>query len=132
MTNLFSDTSNEEENVEQSPALPEVQNPPRKLNMGNDKDRMEVFRALGAKALTDLYRDDPLVREGIDAQLAMERATKAQPKESANILRNEQGYVSGVSKSVATGIHATTKNQVDLLRAIRADVNKIYGVEEGK
>lgn len=117
-SNLF------EGNVE--PAKAEPQALPRKKNMGNDKDRMEAFREMRAQTIKSLYQNDPLVRQSINAQLASD---DAKPKAAPTVVQyDEAGSVSGVSPSVMRGSHATTKNQTDLIKAIRADINKYHGI----
>lgn len=117
-SNLF------EGNVEPTKAEPQAL--PRKKNMGNDKDRMEDFREIQAQTIKSLYQNDPLVRQSIDAQLASD---DAKSKVAPTIVQyDEAGNVRGVSHSVMRGSHATTKNQTDLIKAIRANINKYHGI----
>jgi|SRR5690348_15494221 len=102
--------------------------PPRKLNLGNDKDRAEYFKQLKNKAIKNLYKNDPLVRQGIDAQLAVEAAKTSSSAKNDNVKYDESGKVTGVSNSVVSGVHATSKNQIALMQALRADINKRYGI----
>jgi hypothetical protein len=113
MNNLFEGNANlfDSEDVENSET---PQAPSRKLNMGNDRDRAELIRQLKAQAIKDLYKSDPIVRQGINAQIATEAA--------------KAGNVTGVNHSVVSGIHATVKNQKELAKALRADINKRYGI----
>jgi hypothetical protein len=101
---------------------------PRKFNLGNDKDRAEYFKQLQTEAITKLYKSDPLIRHSLDVQVALNGVEK--PSKSV-VNFEEAGNVIGVSRSVIRGANATTKNQADLIRAIRANAYKRYGVTNG-
>jgi predicted class III extradiol MEMO1 family dioxygenase len=127
MNNLFEGNANlfDSEDVENSET---PQAPSRKLNMGNDRDRAELIRQLKAQAIKDLYKSDPIVRQGINAQIATEAAKALNQTKSSNVKHDEAGNVTGVNHSVVSGIHATVKNQKELAKALRADINKRYGI----
>lgn len=112
--NIFAANSKEE--ADPTFAHQESKTPPRKFNMGNDKDRYEYYQLLKIKAL-------------VDNPDAIAKPIKVKEKES-NILKDEQGNYSGVKHSVINGIHATIKNQADLLKALRADAYKRHGIKE--
>lgn len=103
--------------------------PTRKLNLGNDRDRKEYLEQLRAKVIADLYKNDPLIRQSLDAQLT---GMDGKARGSTSVVQyGENGNVSGVDKSVIRGTHATTKNQTDLIKALKADAYKRYGVTNG-
>lgn len=112
--NIFAANSKDEARTESAPE--ESKTPPRKFNLGNDKDRYEYYQLLKLKTLM----------ENPDA---IAKPTKVKEKES-NILKDEQGNYSGVKHSVINGIHATVKNQADLLKALRADAYKRHGIKD--
>jgi hypothetical protein len=112
--NIFSANSKEE--AEPTPTHQETKIPPRKFNMGNDKDRYEYYQLLKLKAL-------------VDNPDAIAKPIKVKEKES-NILKDDAGNYSGVKHSVINGIHATVKNQADLLKALRMDAYKRHGIKE--
>lgn len=116
-TNIFEDTDTD------------TPTPSRKLNMGKDKDVKEFMTLLKAKAINDLYKSDPLVRQGIDAQLALDAVRAIKQAKESNVKRDALGNVSGVAHSVVSGAHATVKNQRELALAIQAETYKRYGVE---
>jgi hypothetical protein len=113
---------------ERSDQIEAPQEPPRKLNLGNDKDRAEYWNQLRVKAITELYKGDPLVRAGLEAQAANEAIPSRKTPE--NVVRDEAGNVTGVAKSVMSGTHATDARLKELMKAIRADVNKRYGISQ--
>ncbi|HEY9130367.1 MAG TPA: hypothetical protein VIM98_01315 [Dyella sp.] len=112
--NIFAANSKEETKLTPDHQEPKI--PPRKFNMGNDKDRYEYFQLLKLKAL-------------VDNPDAVAKPIKVKEKES-NIIKDEQGNYSGLKHSVINGIHATVKNQADLLKALRADTYKRHGIKE--
>lgn len=130
MNNLFEGNANlfDSEGVDNTDTHQAPKTPPRNLNMGNDKDRAELMRQLKTQAIKDLYKSDPAIRQGIDAQIAMEAAKALSKAQSSNVKRDEAGNVAGVNYSVVSGIHATTNNQKELAKALRADINKRYGI----
>lgn len=130
MNNIFEGNANlfDSEDVENTDTHQVPQAPPRKLNMGNDKDRAELMKQLKTQAIKDLYKSDPTIRQGIDAQIAMEAAKALSKDQSSNVKRDGAGNVTGVNHSVVSGIHATVKNQKELAKALRADINKRYGI----
>lgn len=110
MDNIF----NHDDNI--TPTPQEAKAPPRKLNTGNDKDRAELWNLYKARAL-------------LNHPEAFVTPYTPPPKES-NVLRDSAGNYAGVKHSVMSGIHATVKNQTDLLRALKARVKARYGVED--
>src|SRR3546814_18342471 len=56
----------------------------RKLNPKNDKDARELMTLLQIKAMSDLYKNDPLVRQDMDAQAAKEAAKDLQQAKESN------------------------------------------------
>src|SRR3546814_3642461 len=56
----------------------------RKLNPKNDKDARELMTLLQVKAMSDLYKNDPLVRQDMDAQAAKEAAKALQQAKESN------------------------------------------------
>jgi len=99
------------------------------LSKGNDNDRLKLWKQAEITALTKLYNYDPYVRADLDASMAKDEAAKRGiQKTSDNILFDEHGSPIGIKHNVASGPHATNKNQTELMEAIRADVLKKYGV----
>ncbi|MBQ4856239.1 hypothetical protein IMW82_16340 [Rhodanobacter sp. B2A1Ga4] len=101
----------------------------RKLNPKNDKDARELMTLLQIKAMSDLYKNDPLVRQDMDAQAAKEAAKALQQAKESNVKRDALGNVSGINHSVVTGVHATVKNQVELAKALQAETYKRHGIQ---
>lgn len=103
--------------------------PTKKMNLRNDKDAKAMLDEARRKAITSLYNSDTLVRDSLLAQVSLERAEAAKKSSETVAITSDQGHVVGLSKPVLTGVHATTKNQVDLIRAITASVRKNYSVD---
>ena len=97
--------------------------------LDNSKGATALMKQLKQEAIAKLYKSDPLVREGIDAQMAIEASRTVQAKPSI-INYDDQGNLAGVKSSVVSGIHATSANQAELMRAIKANIYKKYGVSE--
>lgn len=112
--------------VEDAAPMP-TQKAERKSVMHDPKGAIELMRQLKEDNIKKLYKHDPYIREGIDAQLAIEasRPTKAKP---SNIQYNEQGTIESIKSSVVSGIHATEANQMELMRAIKDNIYRKYGV----
>ncbi len=85
------------------------------------------MRQLKEDNIKKLYKNDPYIREGIDAQIAVEasRHTKTKP---SNIQYDEQGNIESIKASVVSGIKATEANQIELMKAIKDNIYKKYGV----
>lgn len=103
--------------------------PARKMNLRNDKDAKSMMDEARRKVIASLYDSDALVRNSLLAQVSLERAEAAKKGRETVAITSDQGHVVGLSKPVLTGVHATTKNQVDLMRAINASVRKSYSVD---
>lgn len=97
--------------------------------LDNSKGATALMKQIKLDTIARLYKSDPLVREGIDAQMAIEASRIVQAKPSI-VNYDEQGNLSGVKSSVVSGIHATSANQAELMRAIKANIYKKYGVSE--
>lgn len=97
--------------------------------LDNSKGATALMKQIKQDTIARLYKSDPLVREGIDAQMAIEASRAVQTKPSI-VNYDEQGNLSGVKSSVVSGIHATSANQAELMRAIKANIYKKYGVSE--
>ncbi len=87
------------------------------------------MRQLRQETIARLYKSDPGIREGIDAQLAIE-ASKGKKVEQNNFNYDEQGNLFGVKQSVVSGTSATVKNQTALMKEIKNNIYKQYGVTE--
>ena len=107
------DTDN---NVEPTPAPEQPKAPPRKLNIGNDKDRAELWALHKIKALVNHADEVTYVAPP--------------PKKETNLLRDTEGNLSGVKHSVMAGRHATGRDQAELLQALRERVYNQYNVKE--
>jgi len=119
-SNLFEEPSNESVNP----------TPPRKLNMGDDKDRKLMWQEAREEALKKLYRNDPLIREELNAMAALAQQQDASSKKDSIIEYDEQGNIAGFKRPIVNGAYATTRNQTEVMRAIRKQVHKAYGIED--
>jgi hypothetical protein len=97
--------------------------------MNNPNGAVEMMRSLREETVNRLYKSDPLVRESMNARAAIDAAKASKPKES-NLIHDEQGRLIGVKHSVVSGVHATGNNQVALMREIKENINKQYGVTQ--
>ncbi|MCY1382694.1 hypothetical protein D9M69_707430 [compost metagenome] len=70
-----------------------------------------------------------IVRESIDAQRAIEASKPIQSKPS-NFTYDEQGNLTGIKSSVVSGVDATVKNQTELMREIKNNIHKKYGITQ--
>lgn len=136
MDNLFEQDQqdnvfNEEQEVELEQAPTPPVSPPKRHGLDNAKDALAMYKEATEKAIRGLYEHDPLIRDGINAQRAMEQMTAGltKPKVS-NVTYDAQGNLNGVSKSVVSGPSATTRNQTDLWKALTMDMNKKLGIKE--
>lgn len=129
MSDLFDDNSSELFNAEVS-RIPVENVLPKKLNPGNDKDRMEMFREAGRKAVETLYESDPIVRDALRAQVSLDRVKGVRDQKSSLVITDDRGDVIGLTKPVLTGVHATGKNQLDLMRKIKAGIYKHYSIND--
>ena len=73
------------------------------------------------KAFRKLYNGDPLVREGIEAQIALEKARLAPAKRESVVQYDENANLLPPKRSLRT-----TRDQVEYFRAIK----KAHGVTE--
>ncbi|MDM9588248.1 hypothetical protein [Pseudomonas asiatica] len=97
--------------------------------MGNPAEAVTLMRQLRQETIARLYKSDPGIREGIDAQLAIE-ASKGKKVEQNNFNYDEQGNLLGIKQSVVSGTSATVKNQTALMKEIKKNIYKQYGVTE--
>lgn len=97
--------------------------------MNDPKGAIELMRELREETIRKLYKNDPVIREGLDAQMAIEASRAVKPKES-NFTYDEQGNLSGVKSSVVSGVNATVRNQTELMREIKNNIYKKYGVSQ--
>jgi len=105
-------------------------NPERKFSLSNPKDVKDSWELAKEKAITGLYKDDPLIRASLDAQM---NGSATKPKASI-VLRDEQGYVVGVEGgSVLTGKNATNRAEKELWNALKDQLlNKGKENNDGK
>lgn len=96
--------------------------------LGDPKAATELMKQLQKDVLAEAYRIDPLIRQEMDAVAALNSRPKAQP--FSNLIRDEHGYLVGVKESVVSGVAATSRNQEELMKAIRQDVFTRYGVSQ--
>ncbi|MDF5855689.1 hypothetical protein P4209_23910 [Pseudomonas aeruginosa] len=97
--------------------------------MHDSEGAVALMRQLKTETVREMYRNDPLVRESLDVQIALEK-TQANKEQSSNFIYDEHGKLAGVKSSVVTGVNATTKNQAALMKEIKANIYKQYGVEQ--
>lgn len=93
-------------------AKPSVQGKP----LSSAKDALSQWKESKQRVAQEMYRGDPLVRQLMDADNASKSFAPQSPK--TILQRDEQGNVTGTSKSMLTG--ATMKEQAELMAAIRA------------
>ncbi|MFI8384912.1 hypothetical protein [Pseudomonas sp. NPDC079086] len=110
-----------------SPTLPRSTPLPGILN--NSKKAGEYMRNLKQETINNLYKSDPLIRESINAQMAVD-ATRTTKEKPSIVAYDDQGKITGVTKSVVSGIHATGANQTEVMRAIKANIHKQLGVTQ--
>lgn len=99
--------------------------------LSNTGDAVAMMKQIREQTIADLYQHDSYIREGIDAQYAVERANanSAQQKASNNNY-DDAGNFTGFKKSILNGSNATVKNQVEAMRAIKADIMKNLNIKE--
>ncbi|MCW5472949.1 hypothetical protein [Pseudomonas aeruginosa] len=97
--------------------------------MHDPEGAVALMRQLKTETVREMYRNDPLVRESLDVQIALE---STQPKQDKpfNFLYDEKGNLSGIKSSVVSGTQATAKNQTELMKEIKANIYKQYGVQQ--
>ncbi|WP_456292895.1 hypothetical protein [Pseudomonas sp. AK106] len=97
----------------------------------NTSDAVAMMKKLKQETIAELYQNDSYIREGIDAQYAIERSNvnSFQQKPSNNTY-DETGNFTGMKKSILNGANATVKNQVEAMRAIKADIYKNFNIKE--
>ena len=97
--------------------------------MNDPAGALAMMRQLREETIKRLYQSDPGIREGIDAQLAIE-ASKGKKTTQSNFNYDEQGNLFGIKESVVTGVNATVKNQTELMKEIKKSIYSKYGVTE--
>jgi hypothetical protein len=104
---------------------------PPKRPLSNPADALAMMRQIKSDTIARLYKNDVLIREGLDAQHAIEQASNSfkQAKPDNNIY-DEAGNFKGTNKSILNGSQATVRNQTEAMRAIKADIYKQFGIEE--
>ncbi|MGA3680311.1 hypothetical protein [Pseudomonas graminis] len=97
----------------------------------NTSDAVAMMKKIKQETISELYQNDSYIREGIDAQYAIERSNvnSFQQKPSNNTY-DEAGNFTGMKKSILNGANATVKNQVEAMRAIKADIYKNFNIKE--
>ncbi len=110
----------------------ETTEPAKRLRgLDNAGDALAMMKQAREQTLANLYKNDPIVRESLNAQAAIEQAFYSQSTDKANnLVYDELGNFKGIKQSVISGSRATDKNQADMMRAIKADIYKRFGVEE--
>lgn len=93
---------------------------PKGNALSSSKDALAQWKASKQQVADDMYKSDPLVRQLMDADNAYQ-AFAPQAKKSV-LQRDDQGNVTGTSKSMLTG--ATQREQAELMAAIRATYNQ--------
>lgn len=94
--------------------------------LGDSKAAESWFSNSKAKYVQDAYRSDPLIRQELDAHLAMQ-AIKAPKHQDSNLKTDEQGRITGTKRSCVYGSEA---DRTEYMRAVRERVMKQYGYEE--
>lgn len=108
-----------------------TQSTKRLRGLDNASDAYSMMKQVKEQTLASLYKNDPLIRESLNAQAAIEQARYSQATTKPNnLIHDEQGNFKGIKQSVISGTHATGKHQTDVMRAIKADIYKRFGVEE--
>ncbi|MFP6860772.1 hypothetical protein [Pseudomonas sp.] len=110
-----------------SPTIPRATPPTGILN--NSKKAEEYMRHLKQETINNLYKSDPLIRESINAQVAVEASRITREKPSI-VAYDDAGKIIGVTKSVISGTGATGANQAEVMRAIKANIHKQLGVTQ--
>ncbi|SDZ28675.1 hypothetical protein [Pseudomonas sp. NFIX28] len=110
----------------------EATEPAKRLRgLDNAADAYTMMKQVKEQTLSNLYQNDPLIRESINAHSAIEQArTSQETSKPTNLIYDEHGNFKGLKKSVINGIHATGKHQTDAMKAIKADIYKRFGVDE--
>lgn len=87
----------------------------RKFSLSNPKDVKDSWELAKEKAVTGLYKDDPLIRASLDAQMN----TPPPKAKSSVVLRDAQGKVVGVEGgSVLSGKNANSRSEKELWNAL--------------
>ncbi|MEN2393601.1 hypothetical protein [Pseudomonas halotolerans] len=102
--------------IEQGYQLTEEAPQPKGKPLSSAKDALSQWKESKQRVADEMYKGDPLVRQLIDADNASESFAPQSPK--TILQRDEQGNVTGTSKSMLTG--ATMREQAELMAAIRA------------
>lgn len=93
---------------------------PKGKPLSSAKDALSQWKESKQRVAEEMYRSDPLVRQLMDVDNAYEGFA---PQSKKSILqRDEQGNVTGTTKSMLTG--ATMREQAELMAAIRATYNQ--------
>lgn len=98
--------------------------------MSDPAGAVKLMRELREKSTRELYRNDPIVRESLDVQAAFNAGKSTTNTKSSNLNYDEHGNLAGIKSSVVSGVNATCSNQTDLMRAIKANLLKNYGLSE--
>lgn len=116
--------------TESAPNQPSQPSSTKRASVLNDPaGAVALMRQLKGETIKSLYKADPGIREGIDAQLAIE-ASKGKKAIQSNFNYDEQGNLFGVKESVVSGVGATVKNQTDLMKEIKKSIYSKYRVAE--
>lgn len=111
-------------------SVPRQQATSSRHSVMNDPSRaVELMQQLREETIRKLYANDPIVRESIDAQRAIEASKGTQSKPS-NFTYDQQGNLTGIKSSVVSGIKATANNQAELMKEIKNNIYKKYGVSK--
>ncbi|MCF9018154.1 hypothetical protein GIV21_08440 [Pseudomonas syringae] len=99
--------------------------------LDSSKDAVAIMKQVKQATLERLYKDDPLIRESLDMQVAVQQARLDRTtNKPSNNQYDSQGNFTGVTQSIISGPAATGKNQTDAMKAIKASVYKRLGVQE--
>lgn len=116
--------------TDSAPRQPSQPSTPQRTSVMSDPTgAVTLMRQLREETIKGLYQSDPGIREGIDAQLAIE-ASKGKQTSQSNFNYDEQGNLFGVKESVVTGVNATTKKQTELMKEIKKNIYKQYGITQ--
>ncbi|MEA1028384.1 hypothetical protein T3A99_07355 [Pseudomonas sp. N-137] len=102
--------------IEQGYQLTDESSQPKGKPLSSAKDALSLWKESKQRVAEEMYKGDPLVRQLMDADNASKSFAPQSPK--TILERDEQGKVTGTSKSMLTG--ATMKEQAELMAAIRA------------
>lgn len=83
---------------------------------GNDKELQCQWQSIRESTIRRLYKNDPLIRAGLDLQIRMEAARRKEVP-SSTVAYDDDGKLLPPKKSLLQG--ASSKEQMEYMQAIR-------------